>query len=33
MADIILAVIAVGLVGFALDRIVFYAGKLLIASE
>lgn len=33
ISDIILAVLFVGLVGFALDRMVFYAGKLLIVSE
>ncbi|AGY60442.1 nitrate ABC transporter permease [Gloeobacter kilaueensis] len=33
MADIILAVLCVGLVGFALDRLVWYAGRLLVASE
>nr|WP_218081500.1 nitrate ABC transporter permease [Anthocerotibacter panamensis] len=33
MSDIILAVLYVGLVGFALDRMVYYLGKLLVASE
>ncbi|MBC8122681.1 MAG: nitrate ABC transporter permease [Gemmatimonadaceae bacterium] len=33
ISDILLAVLFVGLVGFALDRLVFYAGKLLIVSE
>jgi nitrate/nitrite transport system permease protein len=33
MSDIILAVLYVGLVGFALDRAVYYAGKWLVASE
>jgi len=33
ISDIILSVILVGLIGFALDRAVYYAGKTLIASE
>ncbi|BAC89509.1 nitrate ABC transporter permease [Gloeobacter violaceus] len=33
MADIILAVLCVGLVGFVLDRMIYYAGRLLVASE
>ncbi|WP_287128412.1 nitrate ABC transporter permease [Candidatus Cyanaurora vandensis] len=33
MSDIILAVVYVGLVGFALDRLVYYLGKVLVVSE
>lgn len=33
IGDIVVAVIYVGLVGFILDRAVYYAGKLLVASE
>jgi nitrate/nitrite transport system permease protein len=33
IGDIVIAVIYVGLVGFILDRAVYYAGKLLVASE
>jgi len=33
MSDIILAVLYVGLVGFALDRLVYYLGKILVVSE
>ncbi|MBW4696390.1 MAG: nitrate ABC transporter permease [Aphanocapsa lilacina HA4352-LM1] len=33
MADIILAVLCVGVVGFVLDRTIYYAGRLLVASE
>ncbi len=33
IGDIVVAVIYVGLVGFILDRSVYYAGKLLVASE
>jgi len=33
ISDLIVAVVYVGVVGFALDKIVFYAGKFLIASE
>ncbi len=33
ISDLIVAVVYVGIVGFALDKIVFYTGKLLIASE
>jgi nitrate/nitrite transport system permease protein len=33
IGDIVIAVIYVGLIGFILDRAVYYAGKLLVASE
>ncbi len=33
IGDIVIAVIYVGLVGFILDRAVYYAGRLLVASE
>ncbi len=33
MSDIIIAVLYVGLVGFALDRLVFYIGKWFVVSE
>ncbi len=33
MSDIILAVLCVGLVGFALDRLIYYSGRLLVVSE